>query len=224
MILLETTVARTQQSAALRIATLAGDEDAVHRIDQALCANDLATDGCVHMLGDLIDCADTAVLIAVFGHGLTKRDRQLRTLRRLVGEDCRIVAVIPADSRRGVRRALDAGADGVIFESNLEMVLAPTVRAVLAGQIAIPAGERGQVNRPALSFREKEVLRFIVMGMSNKEISGKLFLAESTVKCHLSSAFTKLGVRSRVEATDLILNEGAELGLGDLVTVTAGVK
>ena len=49
----------------------------------------------------------------------------------------------------------------------------------------------------------------VVMGMSNKAIAGKLFLAESTVKCHLSSAFSKLGVRSRNEAADLILHSGA---------------
>lgn len=216
-------VAPTRLSAAPVITTLAGDEVAVQRIGQALSASDLAADS-VDTAGELVDCSATDVLIAVFGHGLTERDRRLRTLRRLIDEDCRIVAVIPADSRRGVRRALDAGADGVVFECDLEEVLAPTVHAVLAGQIAIPAGERGQVDRPALSFREKEVLRFIVTGMSNKEISRELFLAESTVKCHLSSAFTKLGVRSRVEAADLILNHGAELGLGDLAAMTAGVK
>jgi ATP/maltotriose-dependent transcriptional regulator MalT len=49
--------------------------------------------------------------------------------------------------------------------------------------------------------------------MSNKAIAAKLFLAESTVKCHLSSAFSKLGVRSRNEAADLVLNSASGLGL-----------
>lgn len=206
-----------------RIATLAGDDIVARRIAQALAAHGFETRFCAEDLDPLIDGETIDVLVATFGHGLTERDRHLRTLRRLVGEQCRIVAVIPADSRRGVRRALEVGADGVVFEADLETVLSPTVHAVLAGQIAIPAGGRVQVDRPALSFREKEILGYIVTGMSNKEISTTLFLAESTVKCHLSSAFTKLGVRSRNEAADLILNEGAELGLADLVPA-AGVQ
>ena len=56
----------------------------------------------------------------------------------------------------------------------------------------------------------------VVAGMSNKAIAGELFLAESTVKCHLSSAFSKLGVRSRNEAADLILHSGGDGGGGVL--------
>jgi DNA-binding NarL/FixJ family response regulator len=123
-----------------------------------------------------------------------------------------MVAVMPEDSRRGVRRALESGADGVVFESELEKALSITIRAVLAGQTAVPAARRHEVDRPTLSSREKQVLGMVVTGKSNKVIAGELFLAESTVKCHLSSAFSKLGVRSRNEAADLVLQSGAELG------------
>jgi DNA-binding NarL/FixJ family response regulator len=119
---------------------------------------------------------------------------------------------MPDDSRRGIRRAVEAGADGVVFESDLETTLAPTVRAILAGQIAVPQARRREVDRPTLSGREKQVLALVVAGKSNKAIAGELFLAESTVKCHLSSAFSKLGVRSRNEAADLVLHSGSELG------------
>jgi DNA-binding NarL/FixJ family response regulator len=125
-----------------------------------------------------------------------------------------LIAVIPEDSRRGVRRALEAGADGVVFETEVEMTLTLTVRAVFAGQTAVPAAARHEVDRPTLSGREKQVLGMVVVGMTNKAIAGKLYLAESTVKCHLSSAFSKLGVRSRNEAADLILHSGSGLGLG----------
>jgi DNA-binding NarL/FixJ family response regulator len=50
------------------------------------------------------------------------------------------------------------------------------------------------------------------MGYMNCDIANQLYLAESTVKSHLSSAFLKLGVRSRSEAVELILD--AEQGLG----------
>jgi DNA-binding NarL/FixJ family response regulator len=132
----------------------------------------------------------------------------------------RLVAVMPEDSRRGVRRALEAGAEGVVFETQLESTLSLTVRAVLAGQTVVPAPGRLELDRPTLSAREKQVLGMVVAGMSNKAIAGELFLAESTVKCHLSSAFSKLGVRSRNEAADLILHSGADGG-GMLVAPAA---
>ena len=66
--------------------------------------------------------------------------------------------------------------------------------------------------RPIFTTREKEILRLVVEGLSNGEIGRKLYLAESTVKSHLSSSFAKLGVHSRNEATALILDPGAGLG------------
>jgi DNA-binding NarL/FixJ family response regulator len=132
-----------------------------------------------------------------------------------------IVAVMPEDSRRGVRRALEAGADGVVFENRLETSLALTVRAVMAGQTVVPAAGRLELDRPTLSTREKQVLGMVVAGLSNKAIASELYLAESTVKCHLSSAFSKLGVRSRNEAADLILHSGEDGELGVLAAPPA---
>lgn len=199
----------------LRVAVLAADEIAARRIAGVLADEGFPVTTEVRSTEGFVRHGGVDVLVGVFGRGLTRRERELRTLRGLLSGTA-LVAVIPADTRRGVRRALEVGTDGVVFEADLETTLGPTIRAVLAGQIAIPAVERGQFERPALSFREKELLGLIAAGMSNKEISGTLFLAESTVKCHLTSAFVKLGVRSRTEAADLILNEGVELGLADL--------
>jgi len=99
------------------------------------------------------------------------------------------------------------------LRSALESVLSPTVRAVLAGQTAVPAAARHELDQPALSGREKQVLGIVVTGLSNKAIAGQLFLAESTVKCHLSSAFSKLGVHSRNEAADVVLQSEHQFGL-----------
>jgi DNA-binding NarL/FixJ family response regulator len=117
-----------------------------------------------------------------------------------------IVLVMPPDTPGGVRRALEAGADGVVLSTEVESSLMPTLRAVAAGQLVVPNEGRYQVDRPTLSRREKEVLALVVAGLTNFQIAGRLFLAESTVKSHLSSAFAKLGVRSRNEAAKMILD------------------
>jgi DNA-binding NarL/FixJ family response regulator len=70
--------------------------------------------------------------------------------------------------------------------------------------------------KPRLSPREKQVLSMVVLGFTNREIANKLYLAESTIKSHLSSAFEKLGVRSRSDAVALILDSKNGLGTGIL--------
>ncbi|HUR86638.1 MAG TPA: response regulator transcription factor [Solirubrobacteraceae bacterium] len=201
------------------IATLAPDELAARRIESALAADGFSVRARSWSVGEqpADDASELDVLVVSFGHGVTERDQQMRRLRRALPK-AHIIVVMPEDSRRGVRRALEAGADGVVFETGLETALSLTVRAVLAGQTAVPAARRHEVDRPTLSSREKQVLSMVVTGKSNKAIAGELFLAESTVKCHLSSAFSKLGVRSRNEAADLVLQSGTELGFAMVLT------
>jgi DNA-binding NarL/FixJ family response regulator len=201
------------------IAMLADDELAARRIEGVLAADGLFVATRRRRADDADATAEPEVLLVVCGRGITERDHQMRRMRRRLPMT-RLVAVMPEDSRRGVRRALEAGAEGVVFETQLESTLSLTVRAVLAGQTVVPAPGRLELDRPTLSAREKQVLGMVVAGMSNKAIAGELFLAESTVKCHLSSAFSKLGVRSRNEAADLILHSGADGG-GMLVAPAA---
>jgi DNA-binding NarL/FixJ family response regulator len=138
-------------------------------------------------------------------------------LRRLLGADrvARIVVVSEECSPIAARRAVRAGAASVILTSQLEETLAPAVRAVAVGLSALPVPLRGAAERPALSHRECEVLRLAIAGNTNSEIAKGLFLAQSTVKSHLSSAYRKLGACSRKEATSLILDPDA--GLLDVV-------
>lgn len=125
-----------------------------------------------------------------------------------------VVVVCRAD-RRVADRALDAGACGLVAIDEVESRLAATVRAVATGQLVIPAEFR-QVTAPLLSAREKQVLSMVVLGFTNVDIANQLFLAESTVKSHLNSAYRKLGVRSRQQATARILDSADGLGLGIL--------
>lgn len=127
-----------------------------------------------------------------------------------------IVVVCPSIERWGVRAALTAGAAAVVLADNLDQGLGPCLQAVQSGQICVPRGNWRQVEPPALSTREKQILGLVVMGYMNGQIAEQLFVAESTVKSHLSSAFGKLGVRSRNEAVKLILDPERGLGMGIL--------
>jgi DNA-binding NarL/FixJ family response regulator len=129
----------------------------------------------------------------------------------------RVVILAPDGRRSGeLRRLLRAGADAVVFDAQAEACLAPTVRAVHAGQIVVPRSLRQHVVRSPLSHREKQILRLVVRGFTNRQIADELYLAESTVKTHLSSAFTKLDTHSRAEVTELILDPDEGRGLGIL--------
>jgi DNA-binding NarL/FixJ family response regulator len=128
--------------------------------------------------------------------------------------DLLIVAVCESADRRSVRRLLDDGIDGFVFADQLEEALEPTVAAVFAGQMVVPRDMRESVERPSLSTRERQILAMVVMGLTNQEIGARMFLAESTVKSHLSSAYTKLGVRSRSEAVTVIMDRPDSLGTG----------
>jgi DNA-binding NarL/FixJ family response regulator len=116
-----------------------------------------------------------------------------------------IVAVCECADGRAVRRALDSGIDGLVFADEMEAVLRPSIAAALVGQIVVPRNLRRFLPKPALSPSERRVLGLLVSGYTNSEIGTRLFLAESTVKSHLSSAYTKLGVHSRSEAVSLLL-------------------
>jgi DNA-binding NarL/FixJ family response regulator len=127
-----------------------------------------------------------------------------------------LVVACPSIERWGVRTALAAGVAGVVTSEDLESALGPCVEAVLTGQTCVPREYGRQIDPPALSTREKQILGLVVMGYMNSQIARQLFLAESTVKSHLSSAFGKLGVRSRNEAVSLILDPERGLGMGIL--------
>jgi DNA-binding NarL/FixJ family response regulator len=132
-------------------------------------------------------------------------------------EESQVVLVCAEDVRGWeVRAALEAGAAGVVLATDVKRALGPCLAAVRAGQVCVPSRHGRRIDPPALSGREKQILGLVVMGQTNGQIAERLILAESTVKSHLSSAFGKLGVRSRHEAVDLILDAERGLGMGIL--------
>jgi DNA-binding NarL/FixJ family response regulator len=135
---------------------------------------------------------------------------------RMAFPAAKVVVVADSISRRNVVDWLKAGVDGIVPAAEAHERLTATVRTALAGQLSIPEEYRHALAKPQLSPREKQVLGMVVLGLMNREIANRLFVAESTVKTHLASAFRKLGVRSRGEATALILDPEEGLGTGIL--------
>ena len=141
--------------------------------------------------------------------------RQVEQVQRGL-EHALVVLICPEIQRWEVRAVLATGAAGVVLEREMAGTLGPCLHAVRVGQICVPRQQWRQIAPPALSAREKQILGLVVMGYMNSQIAERLFLAESTVKSHLSSAFGKLGVRSRNEAVNLILDSERGFGMGIL--------
>jgi DNA-binding NarL/FixJ family response regulator len=140
---------------------------------------------------------------------------QLPRLREVLTETP--VVFVCAGMRPGeLRSALAAGVVGIVLREQLDASFLPCLEAVRSGQVCVPRALARQVEPARLSPREKQILGLVVMGYMNCQIAEQLFVAESTVKSHLSSAFTKLGVRSRGEAVELILDPERGLGTGIL--------
>jgi DNA-binding NarL/FixJ family response regulator len=140
--------------------------------------------------------------------------------RRLRAEqpDVRVIALTTFDDDEDVFAALRAGAVGyllkdvssarlveaVLTASAGGSVLEPSVAAKVVARVArLPADEpvpRVQPLVVPLSEREVDVLRLLADGRSNREIAGRLHLAEGTVKNHVTNVLGKLGARDRTQA------------------------
>jgi DNA-binding NarL/FixJ family response regulator len=162
-------------------------------------------------------------LVVAYCDGLSPEGVDLFKRLKYESPELLIVAVCRSADRRAIRRLLDSGVDAVVLFDQLEAALTPTVAAVFAGQVVVPRELRASVNKPALSSRERQIVGMVAMGLTNHEISSRMYLAQSTVKSHLSSAYRKLGVSSRSEAAALILDRTGSLGTG-AVTVAPNAE
>ena len=163
-----------------------------------------------------LEPATGRTVIGLLGWRNASQD-EVASLAELRGRhDGPLVAVLTeAPTARGAR-TIAARLEGAVMAPEIESVLVPTLAAVATGQCVVPRSIRQIVDRPPLSPRERQILAMVVLDFSNAEIARKLFVSESSVKNHLSSAFQKLGVKSRSAAAELIVDRESGLGLGIL--------
>lgn len=126
------------------------------------------------------------VLVVVLG---ARRDRDLVLSALSAG----VHGYVPKDMSRDEMRA--------VFSSVLSgQIYVPPLVSDLAAQPPRPAAVTGTAADSALTERQRDVLRLLAAGRSNKEIARALRIAEGTVKVHIAAAFRILGVHNRVGA------------------------
>lgn len=140
----------------------------------------------------------------------------LETLRQMRDQqvDARIIMFTVSDDHSDVLEALRHGADGYLLKdmdpdalvehlrlaARGKLALSPELTMVLAEALRERPKTQSQVQAANLTKREKDVLKLITKGLSNKMIARRLDIAEGTVKVHVKRLLNKLGMRSRTEA------------------------
>jgi RNA polymerase sigma factor (sigma-70 family) len=135
----------------------------------------------------------------------------------------RILMLSVYDNTEYVLEAVRAGADGYLLKDSSPAELRDAIRAVHAGESAFSAATARQLNAglrqeaqrrekedrlAQLTSREREVLRLIVEGRTNKETAATLGISHRTVETHRENILRKLGVRSVAELTRLAIETG----------------
>ena len=128
----------------------------------------------------------------------------------------RVILMLTNTDRDKAVRAVRLGARGILFKDAEAGLLVKSLRKIHAGEVWIDNPILSQaleslVTKPAappgtsdqrdqrLSSREMEVVRCVAMGLRNKEVADKLGVSEATIKNHLTSVYSKLGVSDRLE-------------------------
>ena len=126
----------------------------------------------------------------------------------------RIVMFTVSDNQEDVVAALQAGADGYLLKdmepddlirkirlaANGQLVLSEELTELLALAIQSKSRKDTKVDIKSMTKRERQILKLLAAGMTNKHIARKLDITEGTVKVHIKHLFKKLNLKSRVEA------------------------
>lgn len=128
--------------------------------------------------------------------------------------DTEVIALTSVLEDEKVIGAVKAGAIGYLLKDVSAEELANAIRSAYAGrpslapeaaQALIQISIKGPEIGADMTERERDVLRLMVEGLNNPEIGERLFISKGTVKFHVSSILSKLGVTSRTEAVSLAL-------------------
>jgi DNA-binding NarL/FixJ family response regulator len=121
--------------------------------------------------------------------------------------ELKILLLCEAVTAAIVRGAIEERVEGVVLKSDSVDEVIQALRHVLDGRSVMPVGWQAISLEPesatpleSLSEREREVLELAAAGMRNREIAERLMISPNTVKFHLRSIYSHLGVRNRIQA------------------------
>ena len=122
--------------------------------------------------------------------------------------DTEVIALTSVLEDVSVSEAVRAGAIGYLLKNTEADDLGRAIKAAADGQVQLAPEAAARLMREVrapdnpqdLTDREAEVLKLLALGQANKQIAGRLFIGEKTVKTHVSSILAKLGVHSRTQA------------------------
>ncbi len=181
------------------------------------CPHSLVSTGLVRALGEKArvhqgpkppgEIPSCIILCASSHEGLSER---VGFYRELSPDAPPIVVFGPQLDLPLARDALQAGASGFVHAEMTPEQLLRAVAVAATGELVAPRellryvltkNHSGDLD--ALSARQREILGYVVEGLSNAEIGRHLYLSESTIKQHLRAAYKLLGVSNRTEAANL---------------------
>jgi DNA-binding NarL/FixJ family response regulator len=138
----------------------------------------------------------------------------LHQLRR-IGNPARVLIITSFTEPSAVLPAIRAGAAGYVYKDIDPPALAAAIRAVHAGHILLHpdvarllSTDDEHASGARLTAREREVLAELAQGRSNREIARTFAVSEKTVKTHVSTILSKLGVQDRTQAALHALRTG----------------
>jgi len=160
-------------------------------------------------------CATHDVDVVLMDMVMPLMDGSEATRRILaLGKPVKVIALTSFHEQNLVEQAMKAGATSYLLKNVTAQELVEAIKAASGGfSMLAPEATKAliQSNNPKhevgydLTEKEREILAFLVKGLSNQEISNQLHISISTVKYHTANIFSKLGVRNRVEATTFAL-------------------
>ena len=136
---------------------------------------------------------------------------------RKEGFEGRILVLTAGVSDQDAVQLIQAGVGGILHKHHSANVLCDAIRQVARGEVYLEKIYLGPLfrsvessrssGRPSLTERDKAVLRFVLRGLTNREIAAKLSISEGSVKASLHQLFEKLGVCTRAQAVKVALEQ-----------------
>jgi two-component system nitrate/nitrite response regulator NarL len=129
--------------------------------------------------------------------------------------DVPVIVLTASDDPIKARQAFDLGALGFVTKSASPQTLLAALQLVLAGEAFVPAlllrgaPEGGARQADGLTPKQTEVLGYLALGLSNKQIARRMGISEKTIKAHVTGVLRCLGAANRADAVAL----GRERGL-----------